>query len=247
MDELTRTSVVCEISTIFRGPYVGRHTMNSRQNCSKAAREEPMESWQVYEHRPNAPQITFTEKNEVGIHYLHCDALVVRAVVARNGAVVRVHRRQPRPTTKNHPCSGLQRAAVPTEEVHGILNGRYPLCLSWGPGETHAQRFVGSHLHPLLSNEVFDPNDMVKVCSNQIEARSCYMNTLRKSVKHEEISSTIMMVQTESMDVDPEQADEEMILDEGLDPRIIGSDSSTSPTEEPETFPVIWTPHRCCK
>ncbi|KAL2491467.1 Uncharacterized protein Adt_27095 [Abeliophyllum distichum] len=36
-------------------------------------------------HRPKAPLISFTEEDEVGIHYLHCDALVVHAVVARNG------------------------------------------------------------------------------------------------------------------------------------------------------------------
>ncbi|KAL2457970.1 Ribonuclease H [Abeliophyllum distichum] len=32
-----------------------------------------------------APQISFTEEDEAGIHYPHCDALMVRMVVARNG------------------------------------------------------------------------------------------------------------------------------------------------------------------
>ncbi|KAL2526231.1 Uncharacterized protein Adt_11285 [Abeliophyllum distichum] len=59
--------------------------MNSRRNYAKAAREEPVESWQVHGHRLKAPLISFTEEDEVGIHYPHCDALVVRAIVARNG------------------------------------------------------------------------------------------------------------------------------------------------------------------
>ncbi|KAL2471770.1 Uncharacterized protein Adt_39906 [Abeliophyllum distichum] len=59
--------------------------MNSRQNYAKATRKEPVESWQVHGHRPKAPLISFTEEDKAGIHYLHCDALVVRAIVARNG------------------------------------------------------------------------------------------------------------------------------------------------------------------
>ncbi|KAL2479680.1 Beta-porphyranase [Abeliophyllum distichum] len=58
--------------------------MNSRRNYAKAAREEPMESWQVHGHQARASQISFTKEDEVGIHYPHYDALVVRAVVARN-------------------------------------------------------------------------------------------------------------------------------------------------------------------
>ncbi|KAL2542835.1 Uncharacterized protein Adt_03813 [Abeliophyllum distichum] len=34
---------------------------------------------------PKAPQISFTEKDEAGIRYPYCDALVVRTVVVRNG------------------------------------------------------------------------------------------------------------------------------------------------------------------
>ncbi|KAL2461610.1 Uncharacterized protein Adt_45030 [Abeliophyllum distichum] len=33
---------------------------------------------------PGASQIMFTEKDEVGVHYLHCDALVVHVIVAMN-------------------------------------------------------------------------------------------------------------------------------------------------------------------
>ncbi|KAL2532255.1 Uncharacterized protein Adt_05606 [Abeliophyllum distichum] len=84
-DQPTRVPMVCKINTIFGEPYVGEHTMNSRQNYAKAAREEPIESWQVYNHRSKAPQITFIEEDEADILYPHCDALVVHAVVAKNG------------------------------------------------------------------------------------------------------------------------------------------------------------------
>ncbi|KAL2505288.1 Uncharacterized protein Adt_20909 [Abeliophyllum distichum] len=59
--------------------------MNSRRNYAKAAREEPVESWQVHGHRSKAPLISFTEDDEADVHYPHCDALVVRAIVVRNG------------------------------------------------------------------------------------------------------------------------------------------------------------------
>ncbi|KAL2454131.1 Uncharacterized protein Adt_48371 [Abeliophyllum distichum] len=77
--------LVQEINTIIGGPYIRGHTMNSRRNYVKAAREEPVESWQVYGHRPKALLISFTEEDEADIHYPHCDALLVCTVVARNG------------------------------------------------------------------------------------------------------------------------------------------------------------------
>ncbi|KAL2526755.1 Uncharacterized protein Adt_11809 [Abeliophyllum distichum] len=59
--------------------------MKSRRSYVKAAKEEPMESWQVHGHRSRAPQILFTKEDEAGTHYPHCDALVVHTVVAKNG------------------------------------------------------------------------------------------------------------------------------------------------------------------
>ncbi|KAL2490943.1 Uncharacterized protein Adt_26571 [Abeliophyllum distichum] len=79
---------------------------------------------------------------------------------------------------------------------------------------------------------------VTKIRGNQTKARSCYMNVLRKAAKREEASSTVMMVLTKPMDVDPEQAGEEMMLDEDLDPRIIGPDSSASPVKDLETYHV---------
>ncbi|KAL2531990.1 Uncharacterized protein Adt_05341 [Abeliophyllum distichum] len=72
----------------------------------------------------------------------------------------------------------------------------------------------------------------------QTEARAYYMNALRKVVKREDVASTVMTIHSEPMDIDHKEIDEEMILDEGLDLWIIGSDSLASPTEELEVFPV---------
>ncbi|KAL2492106.1 Uncharacterized protein Adt_27734 [Abeliophyllum distichum] len=48
----------------------------------------------------------------------------------------------------------------------------------------------------------------------------------------------VAKIRDKAMDVDPEKVEEEMILDENLDPQIIGLDSSASLTEELETFSV---------
>ncbi|KAL2474801.1 Uncharacterized protein Adt_35537 [Abeliophyllum distichum] len=82
------------------------------------------------------------------------------------------------------------------------------------------------------------PGGVAKICGNQTEARAYYMNALRKAAKREEGIPVIMTIHSEPIDFDPEKIIEEMILDEGVDPRIIGSDSLASPAEELEAFPL---------
>ncbi|KAL2497865.1 Uncharacterized protein Adt_23415 [Abeliophyllum distichum] len=79
---------------------------------------------------------------------------------------------------------------------------------------------------------------VAKVRRNQTEARACYMNALRKVAKREDVVPAVMTIHSKPIDLDCRESDEEMILDEGLDPRIIGSDLLASPTEELEAFPV---------
>ncbi|KAL2506093.1 Uncharacterized protein Adt_21714 [Abeliophyllum distichum] len=79
---------------------------------------------------------------------------------------------------------------------------------------------------------------VAKVRGNQTEARTCYINALRKVVKLEDALSTVMTIQTKPMDINLEKAEEDMVMDEGLDTRIIGSDSLASPAEELEAFLV---------
>ncbi|KAL2487044.1 Uncharacterized protein Adt_31800 [Abeliophyllum distichum] len=64
------------------------------------------------------------------------------------------------------------------------------------------------------------------------------MGTGRKVVKREDIVPIVMTIHSEPMNLDHREPDKEMILDEGLDPRIIGSDSFASPAEELEAFLV---------
>ncbi|KAL2542031.1 Uncharacterized protein Adt_03009 [Abeliophyllum distichum] len=82
------------------------------------------------------------------------------------------------------------------------------------------------------------PGGVAKICSNQTEARACYMNALRIVTKRDDVTPAVMTIHSEPMDVDHENMDEEIILDEGLDPRITGSDSLASPAEELEVFSV---------
>ncbi|KAL2518355.1 Uncharacterized protein Adt_14602 [Abeliophyllum distichum] len=79
---------------------------------------------------------------------------------------------------------------------------------------------------------------VTKVCGNQTEARTCYMNALRNVAKREGVVPAVMIIHSEPMDVDHKELDEKMILDVGLDLRIIGSDSLAFPAEELEAFPV---------
>ncbi|KAL2526730.1 Uncharacterized protein Adt_11784 [Abeliophyllum distichum] len=89
-----------------------------------------------------------------------------------------------------------------------------------------------------LAMKFSTPRGVAKVHGNQTEARACYMNALRKVGKREDVAPTVMTIHSEPMDVDYKYTDEEMILDEGLDPQIIGSDSLASPVEELEAFSV---------
>ncbi|KAL2491951.1 Uncharacterized protein Adt_27579 [Abeliophyllum distichum] len=79
---------------------------------------------------------------------------------------------------------------------------------------------------------------VTKVYTNQTEARACYMNALRKVVKREGVAPAVMTIHSEPMDLDHKELDEEMILDEGQDLRIIGSDLLASPIEELKAFLV---------
>ncbi|KAL2474453.1 Uncharacterized protein Adt_35189 [Abeliophyllum distichum] len=82
------------------------------------------------------------------------------------------------------------------------------------------------------------PEGVTKVHRNQTEAKACYMNALRKVAKREDVAPAVMTIHSEPMDIDHKDIDEEMVLEEGLDLRIIGSNSLASPAEELEAFPV---------
>ncbi|KAL2466652.1 RNase H domain-containing protein [Abeliophyllum distichum] len=158
------------INTIIGRPSVGGHTMNSRRNYAKAAREEPVESWQVHGHRPEAPLISFTKEDE---------------------------------------------------EIHEISDSGHSLRLPRSPRKARVEGSSRrSHLTSIhhLAMKFPTPGGVATVCGNQMEARACYMYALRKVAKHEDIVPTVMAIHSEPMDLDHGEPDEEMILDEGLDP-----------------------------
>ncbi|KAL2498259.1 Uncharacterized protein Adt_23809 [Abeliophyllum distichum] len=77
-----------EIDTIYGGPYIGGQSRNAQKSYAKEAEGKLEMNWLV-NSRPSSSSkvdpISFTEEDMKGVHYPHCDALVVRAVVARNG------------------------------------------------------------------------------------------------------------------------------------------------------------------
>ncbi|KAL2491075.1 Uncharacterized protein Adt_26703 [Abeliophyllum distichum] len=263
---------VREINTIIGGPYVRGHTMNLRRNYAKAARKEPMESWQVHGHRPKASLISFTEKDEAGIHYPHCDALIVRTVVARNGlgrmlfddgSVVNILFDSTFDQIDvDHELTAISEPLFGFTGENLIPRRRITLAVDFGEPLHHLKKFIEflivdtrSAYRGVLGRSVLKdlqavtsihhlaikfpmPGGVAKVRKNQTEARACYMNALRKVAKREGIAPAVMTIHSKPMDLDRKEPDEEMILDEGLDLQIIGSDSLTFPAEELEAFPV---------
>ncbi|KAL2539541.1 Ribonuclease H [Abeliophyllum distichum] len=77
-----------EIDTIYGGPYIGGQSRNAQKSYAKEAEGKLEMNWLI-NSRPSSSSkvdpISFTEEDMKGVHYPHCDALVVRAVVARNG------------------------------------------------------------------------------------------------------------------------------------------------------------------
>ncbi|KAL2476254.1 Ribonuclease H [Abeliophyllum distichum] len=77
-----------EIDTIYGGPYIGGQSRNAQKSYAKEAEGKLEMNWLI-NSRPSSSSkvdpISFTKEDMKGVHYPHCDALVVRAVVARNG------------------------------------------------------------------------------------------------------------------------------------------------------------------
>ncbi|KAL2454877.1 Uncharacterized protein Adt_47624 [Abeliophyllum distichum] len=77
-----------EIDTIYGGPYIGGQSRNAQKSYAKEAEGKLLTNWLI-NSRPSGSNkvdpISFIEEDMRGVHYPHCDALVVRAIVARNG------------------------------------------------------------------------------------------------------------------------------------------------------------------
>ncbi|KAL2486298.1 Uncharacterized protein Adt_31054 [Abeliophyllum distichum] len=77
-----------EIDTIYGGPYIEGQTQNAQKCNAKEAEGKLMTNWLINSQPfglSKVDPISFTEEDMRRVHYPHCDALVVRAVVARNG------------------------------------------------------------------------------------------------------------------------------------------------------------------
>ncbi|KAL2475077.1 Uncharacterized protein Adt_35813 [Abeliophyllum distichum] len=236
-----------EIDTIYGGPYIGGQSRNAQKSYAKEAKEKLMTNWLI-NSRPSGSSkvdlISFTEEDMRGVHYPHCDALVVRAVVARNG---------------------LGRLLVDNGSSVNVIfsityeqmNNDVPLELSTEPlygftGDCVTPKWIvrldvtmGEEplaAHTFIEFFVVDKSSLLKegiatIRGNQPEAQKCYRNALRKAEK-KEINMTIRDVEMEeasgatSEDVEMEEAS----FREYIDPRITGADSQTSSIEELESF-----------
>lgn len=83
----TKDIAILEIDTYFGRPYVGGNTSNSQKNYAREAKGPPLSSYIVDSSSQGnqLPPISLTQEDAEGVHFLHYDALVVRAMVARNG------------------------------------------------------------------------------------------------------------------------------------------------------------------
>ncbi|KAL2533015.1 Uncharacterized protein Adt_06366 [Abeliophyllum distichum] len=76
-----------QIDTIYGEPYIGGQTWNAEKSYAKETDEKLMTNWLI-NSRPSGSSkedhISFIEEDMKRVHYLHCDALVVLVVVARN-------------------------------------------------------------------------------------------------------------------------------------------------------------------
>ncbi|KAL2475616.1 Uncharacterized protein Adt_36352 [Abeliophyllum distichum] len=127
---------------------------------------------------------------------------------------------------------------MPFEDIDGILGGRYRSTFHGvldRPTLKDLQAVTSIH-H--LATKFPTPCGVAKVRSNQIETRACYMNALQKVAKREDALPTVRTIQADLVDINPEKVKDEMILDKGLDSRIIGSYFLAFPAEELEVFSV---------
>ncbi|KAL2518366.1 Uncharacterized protein Adt_14613 [Abeliophyllum distichum] len=159
------------------------------------------------------------------------------------------------PTAISEPLFDFTRdSLVPQGRINLIVDFEEPLChlkkfIKFLVVDTHSAyhavlgRLTLKDLQAITSIYHFaikfsTPSGVVKVHGNQAKVRACYINVLQKVAKCEDASPTMMMIQIELMDIDLKKAEEDMALDEGLDLRIICSNSLTSHVEELEAFQV---------
>ncbi|XP_022886722.1 uncharacterized protein LOC111402573 [Olea europaea var. sylvestris] len=206
--------------------------------------------------------ITFSQEDAEGVHHPHCDALVVRAVVARNG---------------------LKRMLVDngsSVNIFIIPRGRIILPVEMGSAPLVAQYFIEflvvdhrSAYHGVLGRPALKDlwavtsihylcmkfpteHGIATVRGDQMSSRACYLNSLRKSEPRTvnvilaevpaEVGTDVEMLDAPKQGHTFEQ-EEDVIMEEApeqghpldeLDPRIIDYEPNATPMEELETFPV---------
>ncbi|XP_022889049.1 uncharacterized protein LOC111404482 [Olea europaea var. sylvestris] len=224
-----------EIDTIFGGPYVGGETRNTKRNYVREAKHPPLASYIVdsSSRRNQVSPIVFTQEDAEGVHYPHCDALVVRAVIARNG---------------------FKRMLVDNGSLVNILFGsafdKMILDHQLTPTTTSLYEFTGDSITPrgkiTLAVEMGDSfQTMMNFMENLIvDSRSAYNGVEPRDI-HVIIADIVMADVPGKAPTEPEDIDmidappnsEVLVIDE-IDPCIIELEPQASPVEELESFSV---------
>ncbi|KAL2532568.1 Uncharacterized protein Adt_05919 [Abeliophyllum distichum] len=203
-----------EIDTIYEGPYIGGQTRNAQKSYAKEAEEKLMTNWLI-NSRPfgsnKVDHISFTEEDMREVHYPHSDALVVRAIVARN--------RLGRMLVDNRSSVNViflstyeqMNIDVPLDLFTEPLYGFTEDCIT--PKEI-VRLAVTMGEEPLATYTIIEflfPTEggVATIRGNQPEARKCYRNALRKAEKKE----INMMI----CDIEMEEALEKMLEDIEMD------------------------------
>ena len=79
----------CEIRTIFGGSHFTREMRGAQNRYFREAREEPLMKADSSNERPaqfrgEVDDVTFNDKDAHHIRHPHCDALVIKAIIANN-------------------------------------------------------------------------------------------------------------------------------------------------------------------
>ncbi|KAL2542652.1 Uncharacterized protein Adt_03630 [Abeliophyllum distichum] len=171
-----------EINTIIGRPYVGGHTMNSQSNYAKAAREESMD---------NCSHYLYQERVQTNID----DESTVNILFGSTFEQMDV----------DHKLTAISELLFSFSRDCLIPQGRITFIVDYGEPPYHLKKFiqyivVDTHFayHGVLGKPVLKdlqavtsiyylvmkfptPSEVAKVCGNQTEAMSYYMNATKGS------------------------------------------------------------------
>ncbi|KAL2459905.1 Uncharacterized protein Adt_43325 [Abeliophyllum distichum] len=223
--------------------YIGGQSQNVQKSNAKEAEEKLMTNWLINSRSSGSSKvdpISFTEEDMRRVHYLYYDALVVRAVVARNGLGRMLVDNGSSVNVIFLSTYEQMNINVPlepsTEPLYGFTGDCVTLKRIVRLAVTMGEEPLA--IHTFMKFLVVDRRGVATIRCNQPEARKFYRNALRK-VEKKEVNMTIRDIEMEEASEEtPQDVEmEEALSPEDIDPSITGTDSQTSSVKELENFP----------